>query len=191
MTRLFALAEEVAPLLTGQWRYNRLAEKHSEIRHVNEAVVNDDTQPGRQLVFRSCWETPGRLQIRGNLPQRLSRVTITVAEQRTARAIAADINRRLLPGFLQEWQHAATQRHQQDAELELYGHQVELLRKFVPEFHQLYTRTLTGADEFYFRDGSVRLYASTNASLRLSLPFPDLVRALMALYGAPSTNNED
>jgi hypothetical protein len=52
MDRLFALAEEVAPLLTGQWRYNRLAEKRSDVRHANEAVLNDDTQPGRQLVFK-------------------------------------------------------------------------------------------------------------------------------------------
>ena len=93
MTRLFALAEEVAPLLTGQWRYNRLAETRSDIRHANEAVLNDDTQPGWQIVLRPCWDMPGRLQIRGSLPQSMSRVKITVCEQRPARAVAGDINR--------------------------------------------------------------------------------------------------
>ena len=53
----------------------------------------------------------------------------------------------------------------------------------MPEFHQLYNRSLTGADEFHFKDGSVQLYSSYKASLRLSLSFPDLVRLLMALYG--------
>jgi hypothetical protein len=183
MDRLFALASEVAPLLTGQWRYNRLAETRSDIRHANEAVLNDDTQPGRQIMFRPCWEAPGRIQIRGSLPQSLSREKITVSEQRLARAVAGDINRRLLPGFLQEWRETETRRRQREAELELYRHQVELLRKFVPEFHQLYNRSLTGADEFHFRDGTVQLYSSYKATLRLSLPFADLVRVLMALYG--------
>src|SRR5712691_11937503 len=183
MDRLFALTEAVAPLLTGQWRYNRLAETRSDIRHANEAVLNDDTQPGRQLVFRPCWNISGRIQIRGSLPESMSREKITISEQRPARAVAGDINRRLLPGFLKEWQEVETRRRQREAELELYRHQVELLAKFVPEFHQLYNRSLTGADEFHFKDGSVYLYSSYKATLRLSLPFADLVRVLMALYG--------
>lgn len=183
MTPLFTLAEEVAPLLTGQWRYNRLAEKRSNIRHANEAVLNDDTQPGRQLVLRPSWETPGRIRVAGVLPQGLSKTRITVSEQRTSPAIAGDINRRLLPAFLAEWQAAITRRQAREAELELYGYQVELLRQFVPEFHQLYRRDLTGADEFYFQDGALRLYSGYNATVRLSLPFTDLVRVLMALYG--------
>jgi hypothetical protein len=52
-----------------------------------------------------------------------------------------------------------------------------------PEFSLRYNRSLTGADEFHFKDGSVQLYTSYKASLRLSLSFPDLVRVLMALYG--------
>jgi hypothetical protein len=188
MERLFALAEEVPPLLTGQWRSNRLAEQRSDIRHANQAVVNDDTQPGRQLVFRPCWDIPGRVQIRGSLRESLSRVKITVSEQRPARAVAGEINRRLLPGFLQEWQEAETRCRQREAELELYRHQVELLRRFVPEFSLRYNRELSGADEFTFRDGSVQLYSNYKASLRLSLPFADLVRVLMALYGNGSTN---
>jgi hypothetical protein len=183
MDRLFALAEEVAPLLTGQWRYNRLAEKRSDVRHANEAVLNDDTHPGRQLVFKPCWEMPGRIQIRGSLPESLSREKITVSGERSARAIAADINRRLLPVFLKEWQEVETHRRQREAELELYRHQVELLTKFVPEFSLRYNRSLTGADEFHFTDGSVQLSSSYKATLRLSLSFPDLVRVFMALYG--------
>lgn len=188
MDRLFALAEEVAPLLTGQWRYNRLAETRSDVRHANEAVVNDDTQPRRQIVLRSCWDMPGRIQICGSLRESLSHVKITISEQRPARAVAEDINRHLLPGFLQEWQETETRCQARDAEMELYRHQVEVLRKFVPEFHQLYNRSLSGADEFHFRDGSVQLHASYKASLHLSLPFPDLACVLMALYGTGSTD---
>jgi hypothetical protein len=58
MTRLFALAEEVAPLLTGQWRSNRLAEQRSDIRHANEAVLNDDTQRAGSWCYGRagrCW----------------------------------------------------------------------------------------------------------------------------------------
>ena len=62
MDRLFVLASEVAPLVTGQWRYNHLAEKRSEVRHANEAVLNDDTPSGNgarvtipQHPQRSAW----------------------------------------------------------------------------------------------------------------------------------------
>jgi hypothetical protein len=108
MERLFALAEEIAPLLTGQWRSNRLAEQRSDIRHANQAVVNDDTQPGRQLVFQPCPDKPGRIHMRGSLRESLSRVKIILSEQLPARAVAGDINRRLLPGFRQEWREAET-----------------------------------------------------------------------------------
>ena len=67
--------------------------------------------------------------------------------------------------------------------MERYRHQVDLLTKFVPEFSLRFHRELSGADEFFFRDGSVQLYSSYKANLRLSLSFPDLVRVLMTLYG--------
>jgi hypothetical protein len=81
-------------------------------------------------------------------------------EQCPARAVANDIN-----------------------ELEFYRHQVDLLRRFVPEFEQRYSRLPSGTNKFYFRDGSVPLYSSYKANLRLSLSFADVVRVLMALYG--------
>jgi hypothetical protein len=180
--RLFELTQGVAPLLPGQWRYNHLAEKRSDVRHANEAILNDDIQPGRQLVFRPCWDSPGRIRIAGSLPQGLSKTHITVSEERTPAAVAGDITRRLLPDYLAEWKDTETRRRERESEMELYRHQVDLLRRFVPEFHQLYNRTLSGADEFHFQDGSVQLYSNYKASLQLSLPFEDLVRVLMALY---------
>ncbi len=171
MERLFALAEEIAPLLTGQWRSNRLAEQRPDIRHANQAVVNDDTQPGRQLVFQPCPDKPGRIHMRGSLRESLSRVNIILSEQLPARAVAGDINRRLLPGFRQEWREAETCRQAQEAKLELDRHQVALLRWFVLEFSLRSNRELSGADEFCFRDGSVQLSSSHKASLRLSLRF--------------------
>jgi hypothetical protein len=81
-------------------------------------------------------------------------------EQCPARAVANDINRRLLPNFLQAWQKAETRRQAQEVELEFYRHQVDLLRRFVPEFEQRYSRLPSGTNKFYFRDGSVQFYSS-------------------------------
>jgi hypothetical protein len=185
MTRLFEVAQGVAPLLKGQWRYNQLAAQCSEHRAGNRAVLNDDTKPRRQIIFRPAWHTPGRIELYGLLPTDYpSNTKITVAETRSVPAIASDINRRLLPGFLAEWTEAEARCQKREAEMELYRHQVDLLRRFVPEFAQYPNRgRLTGSDEFYFRDGRLQLFSSGfKASLRLSLPFDEMVRVLMALY---------
>ena len=137
MTRLFAVVHGVAPLLNGQWRDNQLAAQCSEHRSGNRAVLSDDTQPGRQIVLRPAWQTPRRIELYGLLPSDYPRkIRITVAQMRLVPAIAGDINRRLLPGFLSEWTEAKARRQQREAEIELYRHQVDLLRRFVPEFGQ-------------------------------------------------------
>ena len=189
MADLFELTTEIAPLLKGKWRYNQLAEEN-ERGYIRRALINDDTQPGRQVVLRPYAPQAGRIQIYGLVPNRSSQTKITVSEKRTARAIAGDINRRLLPGYLSEWE-AAQQFHQKrEAELDIYRHQVNLLR-FVPGMdRQRGSNTLTGADEFWFEGGSMCLYSGGHkAHVRLSLSFDDLVRVMMVLYGERAQEN--
>lgn len=194
MDRLFAVAQGVAPLLTGQWRYNQRAAVQSAVRQGNRAVLNDDTQPGRHIVLRPAWQRPGRIEVFGMLPTDYpSQTRITVAETRPIAALAGEINRRLLPRFLTEWTAAEERRQQQAAAMDLYRHQVELLQTFVPAFGPSPNRDrLTGADTFSFRDGRVQLFSSgVKASLRLSLAFDDVVRVLMTLYGERNQKKEE
>ena len=181
MTRLFEIAQGVAPLLDGKWRYNRLAEENEKSHWQNRAVLNDDTQAGRQIVFSSCWNRKGRIEISGPLPSgRYSKTRITVGETRNIPAIAADIERRFLPGYLKEWTEAEADQQARAETMELYRHQVDILRRVLPDFRQAHGHQLTGYDEFYFTGGKVRLGGSS-ADLNLRLPFDDLVRVLMFL----------
>ncbi len=53
MSRLHDIAQGVAPLLEGQWRYNRLAAESEKTHWQDRATLNDDTKPGRRIVFSS------------------------------------------------------------------------------------------------------------------------------------------
>lgn len=190
MERLFTLAQSVAPLLTGEWRYNRLAEERRDYAHGNRAVISDDTKPGRRIVLRPCWRVAHRIEVYGELPSdRSSQTKITVSPKRSARAVASDINRRLLPDFLKEWEQAEAYHEKRTAELERYRHQVDLLKRFVPDFRLLHGgQDLRGDDEFSVPHGTLRMYAGDyQATLKLSLPFEDLVKVLMLLYGPGKT----
>lgn len=71
--------------------------------------------------------------------------------------------------------------------MELYKNQVDLLRRFVPEFSVQYGRKqLSGADDFWFRDGRLRMFAShAKASLELSI----VVRVLKVLCSHKDSSN--
>ena len=182
MSRLHDIAQGVAPLLDGQWRYNRLAAENEKTHWQNRATLNDDTRTGRQIVFCSIWNRPERINIYGSLPERYSKTRITVGQGRDTPAIAADIERRFLPGYLTEWDEAEADKRRRAETMALYSHQVDLIRRIAPDFRQAYTQQLTGCDEFYFKGGKVRLSSSGyDAHLELSLPFDKLVRVLIFL----------
>ena len=182
MTRLHDIARDVAPLLEGQWRYNRLAAESAKTPWGNRATLNDDTKPGRQIVFSSIWNRPERIEIYGTLPERYSKTRITVGQGRDTPAIAADIERRFLPGYLNEWDEAEACKRQRAKTMVLYMHQVDMIRTIAPDFRQAYTQELTGCDEFYFKGGKLRLSSSGyDAHLELSLSFDELVRVLILL----------
>ncbi len=182
MSRLHDIAQGAAPFLDGQWRYNRLAAESTQTHWGNRATLFDATRPARQIVFCAIWNRPERIEIYGSLPERYSKTRITVGQGRDTPAIAADIGRRFLPGYLTEWDEAEADKHRRAETMALYSHQVDLIRTIAPDFRQAYTQALTGCDEFYFKGGKVRLSSSGyDAHLELSLPFDELVRVLMFL----------
>ena len=115
MSRLHDIAAGVAPLLEGQWRYNRLVEESEKTHHRHRATLNDDTLPRRQILFSSIWNRPERIEISGRLPARTGKTRITVGQGRNIPAIAADIERRFLPGYLTEWIQAEACQRQRAA----------------------------------------------------------------------------
>lgn len=183
MSRLFEIAQGIAPLLDGSWRYNRLEEARHGSDWMHRAVLHDPACPNRQIIVSGIWNKPDRLCFRGRIPHGHIRTRITVAKRRDIPSIAADVNRRFLPGFADEAEAAKACHDHRQAELEAYRHQVDILRRFLPGFRHSHSQTLTGSDEFYFQGGSVRMYSSGyEAELTLSLPFDDLVRVLMFIY---------
>ena len=183
MSRLHDIAQGVASFFDGQWHYNRLAAESAKTHWGNRATLNDDTRAGRQIVFCAIWNRPERIEIYGSLPERYSSKTrITVGQGRDIPAIAADIGRRFLPGYLKEWDEAEADKRRRAETMALYSHQVDLIRTIAPDFRQAYAQELTGCDEFYFKGGKVRLSSSGyDARLELNLSFDELVRVLIFL----------
>lgn len=182
MTRLFDVAIGVAPLLDGRFRYNCLEEEKTTYDWGNRAVLNDDTETGRQILLTNCSRKPERIVVSGRLINGYGRTSITVANSRDIPSIAGDINRRFLPDYLKEWEKRQDEQAERTAKMEAYKHRVDLIRHIVPDFWSRNGRALTGSDEFYFKGGRVRLSCSEyDEELRLSLPYDDLVRVLVYL----------
>ena len=184
MSRLFEIAQGIAPLLDGSWRYNRLEEERHGSEWMDKAVLHDAVCPDRQITVSGIWNKPDRICFRGRVPHGHIRTSITVAKRRDIPSIAEDVNRRFLPGFADEAEAAKACHDHRQAEMENYRHQVDILRRFLPGFRHPHSQTLTGSDEFYFQGGGVRMSAySYGTDVKLSLPFDDLVRVLISIYG--------
>jgi len=180
------IAAAVAPLLIGAWRFNRRATEAHVWQHV---VLSDDAAPGRGIEFKSYMQGGARFEVSGQLPSQggswWRSPSITVSQDRTPRAIAGDINRRLLPGYLALWEkrRADIERHlSEDAEhLQRY----ELLRKAAPDLTTFYhNHPVLSSDSFRFSKGKVRMHRRYDRlTLELSLSFAQVLQILFFLQG--------
>ena len=184
MSRIEEIARGVAPLLDGSFRFNERAVATNANYWDGRHVINDDEQTGRQLYFSRERLKTDRVAVWGMLPNRRScSVRITVSETRTVPAIAEDINRRFLPYFVKEWRTVFEQERARTDQLDMYRHQVNLIKGIVPNLHIPSHSRLEGNDEMYFQNGRLRMYARGHDSeLSIRLPFDDLVRLFKFLF---------
>lgn len=180
MIRLHQIAMECAPLLKGQWRYLKNEESN---QYRIKAVLQDDTERGRQIIFSDYYLGEGRIKISGSYPDRyVNHFKITCSESRPIPALSADINRRFLPKYLTAYE-AAKNRYQihQDKQEKLQI-QVDLVKQIMPSMspYQNYRDDL--ATDYYFQNGKLRFNSYKNdVSLEINLSFEKLIQVLYIL----------
>ena len=191
-SELFDLAQAIAPHISGAWRFHRIksTDRSSDWRSI--AIISDDTQPGRHLHISPCWRQAGRLQICGTMPGSTSifQKSITVARTRSGRAIGGDINRRLLPEYLQAWVQRSEDNAQRVREAESHQFKQHLMAQSLPGFQD---HRQNGSDtqyRSYFCDDERGLrghvdsyvhYEPAKVRLELHLTFDQLIQLSDAL----------
>lgn len=189
--RIVEIAEQAAPFITGAWRFNRLASEKRSSEWRTIAVISDDEQPGRTIDLRPDWNKSGRIAISGSMPDNsYYQGHITVSDQRSGKAIAGDINRRLLPDYLRCW----SKRHADHVERARKAVEFEqkryLLSQILPGFRDGYAH---GSEErFYFEAGNdglrgkvqmYKYYSEDTATLEVRLTFDQLVKLAAFISG--------
>ncbi|MEM9422372.1 MAG: hypothetical protein AAF986_07705 [Pseudomonadota bacterium] len=178
--RIEEIAKGVARLLDGQWIYNHLADKNWCTR----AELFDQKNRNRVMTFSTIWNKPDRVCIRAFVKETGVSDEITVSQDRTIPAIAGDINRRLLPPFIEKAVQAESDMEQQAVENAAEQLKVDLLKRFLPNF-----RAAQGGRsyQYYFDGGAVELWRyNGKARVELDLDFDNLVRVLHFVYAGES-----
>lgn len=114
-----AVARAVVEHLPG-WFYDESAQRDrdDELRR-SASLQNKD---GAEVYMHPVWNKPGRLEIAGTMPSKNGTVygrtipdRITVSAKRGAKAIARDITRRFLPGYLELYANATEEKRKHEA----------------------------------------------------------------------------
>ena len=189
---LIELATAAAPYLDGQWRFNRLQTNERSSGWLKMAVITDTAQVGRSLELREDMMQSGRVAISGDLLKLTGRLyrseqKITVSPTRTGRAIAGDINRRLLPVYLNEWKERVALNERQSQSNDEFLQKLHLIQSFLPTLSAENGRNLVNSDRFCFRcadnvNGQITMYkAHPRIRIEVSLEFDKLLKLAAAI----------
>lgn len=186
--RIHEIAQEAAPLLTGAWRFNRVRSQAVDKRYVwtSVAIISDDSTPGRAIRLRRCWRNRNRFsisgEIRGSAGSGESTKRITVDASRESRLIAGDINRRLIPAYLEEWKELEEQESRRRAVQEKLTHRLNLVKRFCPDLRpNPYSR---GTRFFWNHQGhtsELEMYSGDDVRLGLRISFDEALRIIAQL----------
>ena len=181
-------ARTIAALLPGRWRYApiRSTIERDWFKHRTnpksldrlELVIQCDDNQGRALELRTCWEDESRFKIAGFLGDQTTRASITVAQSRSAKAIAADIERRLLPDYekaFTDWQEHERRRA---VDLETFEIKERLLMQTFPHI----TKRTWGSPErqYFLHRGTVETYPFVDHEwqLKIQLDFETMMKVI-------------
>ena len=122
------------------------AVKPCDLEHLVKFVHDD----GHGLAIHATWDGPGRLSISGEYPRDAKSNTcygrsviryngslpkITVADTKTAKQIAGDIKRRLLPEYLEIYKKAVERKASADKYEAAQGSVLDRLARIAPSLH--------------------------------------------------------
>lgn len=163
MNRPCEIAPTIARLLPGNWRFHKIESAKTPSFRPGAVIQNDDNTK-RRIFLDQSWRDEKRLTVSGAIEGTTYRFPqgsrqITVAASRSAEAIAGDIGRRFLPGYLTACDvqgKAAEVREavKRDKQLKL-----SLLKRYLPEMRENRSSRLSHRCRFgqidlsYDRDG--------------------------------------
>tara|TARA_R110002072_G_scaffold54002_1_gene141969 strand:- start:25 stop:606 length:582 start_codon:yes stop_codon:yes gene_type:complete len=179
MNRPCEIAPTIARLLPGNWRFHQIESQRAS-EHRPGAVIQNDDRTALRIFLNQCWRDDKRLTISGPVPGQHTRYPqerrITVAASRSAEAIAGDINRRFLPGYLKACEAGekfAEGRNAVERDKEL---KFSLLKRYLPEMRENRSSRLSHRCRF----GQIDLsYDRERVHIDGQLPF-DLFIAFLA-----------
>ena len=164
---------EIAPLI-GQhlkdWRYNAVLSQESEWRPI-AVFTNDKTK--QRFSMSQCWRDPKRLQFFGNHSQE----KITVSSERDPKAIAGDVARRFLPGFVRDQVEYEARELQRQETAREYAQKIHLLESILGELKQYRSH-----DPIRFDGGSINFCYDNTVEITFRRSFDDVVK--LAIFGA-------
>ena len=197
--RLAEIARGVAPLLDGNWRYDaRGSIPDKPVWGVERTIFNLDcpqmrfaiTTPGEYSErHKACARGDFSVFDRALINSR-RRHSIKFSPTRSIPALAADINRRFLNQFQDEWRRAKEEEQRRKDDFEALRHQIAMLQRVVPNMrrfgHYSNDRHHYYADlfdlEFIVSDNTVRIE-------RLDLSLEQFVRLIFLLRGSKQSRD--
>ncbi|MCZ4283145.1 hypothetical protein O4H49_20340 [Kiloniella laminariae] len=175
--RLYILAEDIAPYITGAWIFNKImTEKKPGYSHIVILSNKEDRNQNIELCS-NVWGHKGRIVIKGILPNQYgSKARITVNPARSGKNIAGDINRRLLPDYKLEILDAHVIKEKKSREETEFNQKINLLKKVTSNLSQRNSR------EYSFNRGVLQMYpGSDTVYLNLNLSFDEAIKVLCLL----------
>lgn len=163
MSRFHEIARGIVPLLDGQWRYDHRREERRETNWRNVAILISDQHRHAEIWCMTEWNAAHRIAFSGHYRDRItyrdrnSQLRITCAQSRPIPDIAADVNRRFLPPFLEACEQLEADHQRRQAEREKLLMRLETLRRFLPGVR---TRDWHRQDltlDYHFEDGEFKL----------------------------------
>ena len=161
MNEIRAKIEEIALYLGAPWRFNRLGESSKYHLEIIDGA-------GRVLFFRTQRK---KFQISGHFPANRTIVhrkeykTIGVSVERSAKHIAADIQRRLLPHYAESYESAKKRYIERKSQEQKLDHIAQALNRLGKGKIDLYGR---GSRTIYFDRGHADLWSDETISMSLN-----------------------
>lgn len=189
MARLHDIAKGIVPLLDGAWRYDYRREERRETDWRNVAILISPEHPHAELWCMAEWNAAHRVAISGHYRggiayrDRTNQLRITCAQARPVPDIAADINRRFLPPFLQACEQMEADHRRRQADQEKLAFRLETLRRYLPRLRSHYRGLHEVPREWHFDEGQVKLdnYPG-KISLTVNVDLEQAVKIAALLY---------
>ncbi len=180
MNRLHDIALGCVPFLKGRWRYLK---NEDWAGYRQRAVLQDDTDRRRQIIFSDYYRGEGRFQVTGAYPVGQGNPPrITLSQCRSISDLGREINRRFLPSYLKHYDQSKSAHLLQIKKQEQLRIRAGLLKQIDPSMRPSHSHHGEVSTDYYLASGKLSLSSySDQVRLDVRLSFDQVVRVLYLL----------